>query len=69
MGSYEAAIKCYEEYIEYDPQPDKKVAYCNISFCHYKLKDYKDSIESAGDSISEDPTYHKAYYRKLQAYK
>lgn len=69
VGRYAEAIKCYQEYIEYDPQADKKTAYCNISFCHYKLKDYKDSIEAADDSISEDPSYNKAYYRKMQAYK
>lgn len=26
-------------------------------------------MESADDSISEDPTYNKAYYRKMQAFK
>lgn len=69
QGRYEEAIKCYEEYLEYDPCADKKTAYCNISFCHFKLRDYRDSIESADDCINEDPTYHKAYYRKLHAFK
>ena len=30
---------------------------------------FKESIEAADDSIIEDSTYHKAYYRKMQAFK
>ena len=63
------AIKCYELYIEDDPKADKKVAYTNISFCHYKMKQYKESLEAADNAIEEDQTYAKAYFRKLHAYK
>ena len=68
-GKFEEALKCYEEYIEFDPQPDKKSAYCNISFCYFKLGQFMESIEAANDSIYEDSSYNKAYYRKIQAYK
>lgn len=68
-GRYEDAIHCYELYIEQDNHPDRKVAYTNISFCHYKMKQYKESLEAADNAIEEDQTYAKAYFRKMHAYK
>jgi len=40
----------------------------NISLMHFKLKDYENASNMAGQVIEVDPSNPKAYYRRSQAY-
>lgn len=69
MFKYDAALDMYSEAI-YCKAPKKKKAvyYCNRALVNIKMENYAIAMFDAKDSIKNDATYTKAYYRRGSAY-
>lgn len=69
---YENAIDCYSEAIEYAPvtkdfDKQRAVFYSNRAACHCELKNFEPAVADATSAIELDPTYVKAYIRRIKA--
>lgn len=75
--SYELAIKQYNDCLEIIekkeivdfPKREKAIIYLNIGLCYLNLKQEVNSENFFDKSIEIDPSYIKAYYRKILSLK
>lgn len=75
--SYELAIKQYNECLEMIqekenldfPKREKAIIYLNIGLCYLSLKQEINAENFIDKSIEIDPSYIKAYYRKILSLK
>ena len=69
--NYPEAIQLYTKALEISPSDDvsgKSILHGNISMCYNAMSKATDALDHANQSISNDPQYVKAYYRKAMAY-
>jgi tetratricopeptide (TPR) repeat protein len=64
-GEYIASIRYYDRCLELDPR--NSLVHNNKSLAFYKLEMFSNSLKSALESISHDPFFSKAFFRKGMA--
>lgn len=45
----------------------RSVIYANVAATHLRLEQYKDAVKACNESLTDQPTYIKALYRRAQA--
>ena len=69
--NYPESIQLYTKAIEVSASDDvsgKSILHGNISMCYNAMNNATDALDHANQSISNDPAYVKAYYRKAMAF-
>ena len=64
-GDFFKSEELYSQSISMYPT---SVCYGNRSFAHYKLQNFKSSLEDATKSVQLDRNYSKGYYRRAEAH-
>jgi STIP1 family protein 1 len=65
-SEYDAAIRAYDQALEYTP--NDPILFYNKAICFLKLKDYDLAIQFSDKSIALDAKAMKGYYYKAQAF-
>jgi serine/threonine-protein phosphatase 5 len=68
QAKFEDASNIYTKAIEkLCTGPKASVYYCNRAFCYIKLENFGSAIRDAEESMKQNPTYIKPYYRRAVA--
>ncbi|HEV2864121.1 MAG TPA: tetratricopeptide repeat protein [Pyrinomonadaceae bacterium] len=59
LGKYDEAVKAFKEAVKHAPEEDDD-KYYELAFAHYKIAQYKESIEACKKALEINPDYFQA---------
>ncbi|XP_058121119.1 RNA polymerase II-associated protein 3 [Anopheles ziemanni] len=66
LGNFQEAIDLYTKAI--GTYAENPVYYSNRALCYMNVEQFTECLEDCSVAIGKDPTYIKAYYRRMQAF-